>query len=456
MTSASSAKPQPLLPANAIPFLAYAPDIRKWRVIFIAFLMLCWEGVIPTFIGQPLSTGKYLVSALSLFGVAYFVFKLILGRARLPKNYIYPVLFFGYCVVVTFLSSYVINNYPPREWLFAQYMLAPLLIGFLFLLLGVNWKEVVYAMILSALICSLITIVDQFYQLPQLDIFQRGSINNRFGRRMFLMRVETGLSIAILLSFIVTRWRFDLKTIVALAIVAVDTFILFRVSESRQSMLTLALTMFYFILLGGIRANRLVFLSAIGAVLAGPLIWLLAGDYIEKFLTADDYLAEGNVLIRFEALNFYWEKFLETGGLGFGILSNGDDATNFFATAWRVGNGSWGYMIADIGIFSPLVQFGWIGLFAVVFITLRLGYAFVRMAKRVPPPHGAILYAIGAFMFGSMIHPWPMNYFTLDWTIFFGSLIWFACNDLLWRAEGSKALRRSSDDVAVGVSAAPA
>ena len=247
------------------------------------------------------------------------------------------------------------------------------------------------------------------------------------------MRVETGLSIVILTTWLLTHWKIDRIAVAAIFILSINTFVLFRISESRQSIATVLLSIFYFVALGGIRAKKLLYVMTVGLIASFPLIYFLAGDYISKFLSSSNYIADGNVEIRLDALDFYLDRFWDTGGLGFGVLSNGDDATNFFATSARVGNGSWQYLIADIGIFSPLVQFGWIGLFVVVFLTLRLAYMFITTARRMGRSESVLPFAFGCFLLGSMLHPWPMNYFTLEWTIMFGSLTWFTCNDLLAR-----------------------
>lgn len=395
------------------------------RIAFIAVLLLSWEGVFSAILGLPLSLGRYAVGALALLGVGIRALRFA-ARPRLGRFHVGPLLLFAYCVTVTLGYSLVVHNLPADEWLFAQYMLLPLLLTFLLASVGVSWREVLYGMILAATICSLITMVDQVVHLQQFEQFVRGSINDKANRRMFLMRLETGLSVAILSIWLFLHWRFDQRFLFALLLLAVNTFVLFRVSESRQSMLAVALSLTFFVLAGRLKTMRVLTVIAAGVLVVIPAVAWLAADTIEKFLTSDNYVADGNIDIRLQALNFYLGKFYETHGFGFGVLSNGDDATNFFAQAWRTGNGNWGYMLADTGIFSSLTQFGWIGLIAVVLITLRIGVGFVARARKLPVKQRALPLAIGCYFLASIINPWPANYFTLEWTILFGSLSWYA------------------------------
>lgn len=399
------------------------PDWR--RVAFVAVLLLSWEGVFSAVLGLPLSLGRYAVGALALFGVGIRGLR-FLTRPRVGRSHVGPLLLFAYCVTVTFGYSLVVNHLPYDEWLFAQYMLLPLLLTFILASVGVTWKEVLIGMIAAATICSLISIVDQFLYLPQFEQFVRGSINNRANRRMFLMRLETGLTVTFLSIWLFMHWRIDRKFLLALAVLAINTFVLFRVSESRQSMLTVLLALTFFVLLGKLKPMRVLTVAVVSVLVVIPAVLWLAYDIVEKLITSDNYAAEGNLDIRFQAVNFYWGKLMETNGFGFGVLSNGDDATNFFAQAWRTGNGYWGYQISDTGIFSALTQFGWIGLAAVVFITLRIGAGFVSRARNLPVRERAWPLAIGCYFLGSIINPWPANYFTLEWTILFGSLSWYA------------------------------
>jgi hypothetical protein len=161
-----------------------------------------------------------------------------------------------------------------------------------------------------------------------------------------------------------------------------------------------------------------------------PVLIILLMPYITKLLGADNYMREGNIDIRIQSMDFYWNQFKQTGGVGFGVLSGGDDARNFFAIAQRHGNGSWPFYLADTGILSALYQFGWGGLAFAIGMPLWLGTRFILLSKKLPSQVRVFPMALGCFLLGSVIHPWPQNYFTLDWSIMFGALTWYACSDL--------------------------
>ena len=406
------------------------PPLDWRRVLFVALLFLSWEGVVPAIIGLPISLGRYAVGALVLVGVGLSAMRFIvrpkISRARLGSSW-----FFLYCVAVTVIYSGLVHGLPPREWLFAQYMLLPLLIGYLFVSLRIGWRDIVFGMLVAATLCSVISLADQVLRLPQFDQFARGSINSRGVRRMFLMRVETGFSIVLLSAWLFLRWKMDRKAVLALLVLALNVLVLFGISESRQSMLTTSLALLFFVLFARLRPMRVLKVGLAGLFIGLPLVVFLARDILERLVTSDDYIVDGNISIRFQAIDFYMSKWTETYGFGFGVLSNGDDASNFFAQAWRIGNGYWGYMIADTGIVSALTQFGWIGLTLVLLISFRLAVGFIRIGRALPQDQRFVPIALGCFLLGSMVNPWPMNYFTLEWTILFGSACWFAYGNML-------------------------
>jgi hypothetical protein len=272
---------------------------------------------------------------------------------------------------------------------------------------------------------AILATVDQVHQLAFLDSFARGSINDIEARRLVLMRVENGAAAVLLFASMIGPGLPIRLRILSLVALSVLVFALFKVSESRQSILAVVLGIAFFYLFGGVRGSRKS-LSLLLILVAAPIVFfVILAPYVEKFVTASDYVEDGNILIRLQALAFYYERFTSTYGLGFGILSNGDNATNFFAIAHRVGNGAWPYFIADIGILSALVQFGWFGLALVILMSYRVSKRLISTRRGQDAHSNMPAFAIGCYMLGCLIHPWPMNFFTLEWTALFGGLMLF-------------------------------
>jgi hypothetical protein len=421
------------------------PKFSVGKTAILVIIMLAWEGLIPALLMQPVYIGKQLVSATILGGLGIWGLLKLRRGFTITKDGIGAMAALGYAVAVTLVYSVMQQHLPPSEWLLAMYMLLPLAIFPLLSLLGVSWREVFAGIIISASICSVVSIADQFGHFPMFDQFVRGSINNKFARRMFLMRVETACAVLMLLSW-VSLYFYRPRAILYGILLALVAFVLFRVSESRQSMTAVLIGFAFFVAVGGLNFKQLVRRIPLFVLVVLPVLIILLMPYITKLLGAENYMREGNIDIRIQSMDFYWNQFKQTGGVGFGVLSGGDDARNFFAMAQRHGNGSWPFYLADTGILSALYQFGWGGLAFAIGMPIWLGIRFIRLGRNLPAHVRVFPMALGCFLLGSVIHPWPQNYFTLDWSIMFGALSWYACSDLEARV---KAHNRSKQRVVV-------
>lgn len=421
--------------------LGNAPTVQSGTVsilpvLLLVLVMLTWEGVLPAILGVDVFLGKQIGALIIMFGWGFILLRPLTVRIVLGLDFLIAVSFISYCFIASIMYSTFLYSYPISEWLFASYMFLPLFIYPLLRGCGVSWRGVILAIVIAASICSLISIIDQFARFPIFDQFVRGSINDRAHRRMFFMRVETGASIVIVLFWLLGLQRRLKASVIALAVfsLVINVFVLFRVSESRQSIMAVLIATLLAILFGALPRERLVKLAPFGFIISVPVLYILVQPYLEKLAGANDYVRDGNLLIRFQSMSFYYSHFQETNGLGFGILSSGNNARNFFALAQRVGNGSWPFYLADTGIMSAFYQFGLVGLTFAVGMPLWLGSRLRKLSRFFRGEQRALLVGLGAFLIGSVLHPWPQNYFTLDWSIMFGSLAWFCCIDLDQRA----------------------
>lgn len=407
--------------------------LPTWRALLVCLLILSWEGLLPAVFNLPVHYGRYFVASLVIAGVVLWFFHGAMRHRWLsqPPNYFRTaVLFYFFTFATSAVYTNAIDTLPLSEWLLAQYALTPLLVGFFLAVLRVKWRDVIHGVVCAAMVGAILTTVDQVHQLAFLDGFARGSINDINARRLVLLRVENGAAVVLVFASMIGAGSPPRSRTLSLLALSVLVFALFKVSESRQSILAVVLGIAFLYLLGGVKGSRKL-PSLLFLLVAAPFVFFVfLAPYIEKFVTASDYVEDGNILIRLQALAFYYERFTNTYGLGFGILSNGDNATNFFAIAHRVGNGVWPYFIADIGILSALVQFGWFGLALVIYMSYRVSKRLISTRRGQHAHSNMPAFAIGCYLLGCLIHPWPMNFFTLEWTALFGGLMLFVSASL--------------------------
>ena len=122
---------------------------------------------------------------------------------------------------------------------------------------------------------------------------------------------------------------------------------------------------------GNARRRIAIILTAALALLAGELV--MADGPITRLTRSYESLVEetthdrGNVGIRFDCMQYYWNEFVASGYVGTGLLS----AARYSDAG--VGEGMLkGYNLADIGIAAVLFEFGLQGIIVTVWLVVRL------------------------------------------------------------------------------------
>lgn len=429
--------PKPIEPGDRSPiftnYFGITYDIRKLtsasilRIVFLALLLLSREGIPAVFVGLPVGTTNYLLSLLILAAVGKW---LITDAIRLNTiHYVFhPIAFFVYCVGVAAFSSTFFFNYDAREWVIGQYLIVPILVPVMYYTFGYSAKEIAYSLILGSTIGSLLIIIDQFFILSQLDVFYRRSVNagGDFRRIVFMKNEITWTTLYFIVYFMLNlKSNLLKKNFFKFTIFFLNAYALIQVIESRLAIASVLLGASALVLFGRIGSRRRAILIWLGLILAFTILPFALDKYIRALTDTQDYFRTGNVNIRLYELDYFWDYFLKTSGIGFGILSAGPSFSNLIAQgAWYSAH-AYSFYVEDLGILGALVQFGVIGFAWVIYINLSCLARFLKAGRNPDNPHNIIAITSFCYLFGGLLSPWPMNYFTLSWTVLTGWTLWY-------------------------------
>jgi hypothetical protein len=174
--------------------------------------------------------------------------------------------------------------------------------------------------------------------------------------------------------------------------------------------------------------QQIVFLT-FGLIFSLPILYFIFEQYISPILEVglEKYVIENNVQRRLDAADFFYRHFQETSGLGFGMMTLNLESNNFQAQAVD----SDYFILSDMGIMGSLYQYGYFGLVLVVIATLVMAVNFARVGWS-DHPLAAYSLIIACFILAFCLQPIPMNFFTLNWTVFLGSCLWYAMRRSAW------------------------
>lgn len=403
---------------------AVAP-VAYWRVTAVALLFLLWEGAIPALLGMPRYFGQYVVAGLTLAYAGLWLMRLLLGR-RTPTFLALLVAVFVWFFCVSAISSTFVFGYPFREWLFAQFLIVPILTPLMLHAWDVKPIEVAYGIVAAALVAAVLIVGANVGLGALLADFQRRSIYEGGYTRTVILKNEIAFG-AIYLFFHVLLSKQPLSSMLpqiasAMLLLYVTLFLM----DSRLALVAVLLAVgIGFVLFRGptVRKLPIFFLGLAAAIVIIPELY----DKYVGSLDLTNYIEAGNIQVRLDELAYFWPYFERTGGLGYGVFSNSADNENFAAFAThRLIPGYAGFGVQDLAIFGSIVQFGWIGLAVTVTATFWCLWSFFRFGRSASP-NRAIGIAGFSLMLGFILSPWPMDFFTLNWTILLGwSLLYVA------------------------------
>jgi hypothetical protein len=384
----------------------------SWRPILLAGLIWCRTEVPAEIVGLPRELMRQGVPALILGGAIVSLFAFLMGsrRFRLPDVQ-WSLLVIAIMFVVSFISANYIYPKPLNDWIFSFYSALPLLLVYPLILLRYTEKDVFNAIFLSAIIGCLLLIINDIRPLQFLEFKLLASHfydeSTRISLNPYMTQIFTIFVFAILLGKLpADRFLF------LLGLFGVLIFVQARLIELR---LILYGTAFSCLI------TKVLILLFIGIV---PAI-ILAEPYIRQLF--DDRLLiedEANILIRIETFHYFWDRFLETSGIGFGIMSATGETNNVLRPQWGV-YGWYGYNITDLGLYSAFLQFGVVGGLVTFYLTFKMIYVGYRGFRVMPEPDRWRPAVFATFLLASLFTPIPVNLITVTSKTLHGGLLLF-------------------------------
>jgi hypothetical protein len=404
---------------------------RPRNVAIVASLLFLAAGIPLTVFGLPMYVGPIVAAILIAVGIAFRLAQILLLGEKTTRWELGMCIYVGYCIAVSLFSNTVLYPQSWDGWVPALYVLMPLLVILPFTMLDVAFIDGIDAIVLVAIAGSLLVIVDHIYPLAFLDQYRRVAVADPDLRRIVLVKTE--MAFAFVVSF--ARLLDRRKTLTAVFRYAgsmiVIGFALFVISEGRLpiSATVIGCAIYIVFFIHGKRKLAIVPIISVLMVIIAPLA---LEKYIDYVIAIGD-LRQNDPSVSYRMTEYGYLKVLfdQTSGVGFGIMSQGGDHNTLLSFAAHYG----GYLsgagrlpveLADIGLFAALFQFGYLGFILVVCLTITVIRTLWKISRKGGPhPYKTEIGALAAVTIAFLISPLPMNFFSLDWTVQYGGLLWF-------------------------------
>lgn len=395
----------------------------RWAYgLLVAALLFAWEGFFAAILGAQTYAHRPLIGVL-LLALAAVRFGQIVMSFRYDRFELLSYAFFAWCVGVSAYSNIFIFQQDYNRWVFATYVISPILVLPVVKLLKLRAEDLFNGLLWAGVAASFLVVFDQVVHLPFMEIFVRGA-SAGIERRMVFLKTESAFAAVILLARLGASPNLvkAIPTALLLMVVGVNLAV---VTESRLAIAALGLAAVITALFAfkGARRAKVVFYGALAASAIAPVVlW----KYIEQAFSYTDYAAQDvSVNWRIRTFEYFWPYFERTEGMGFGVMSLGPEAGNFMSWANNyagiyAGIGRYPMLLNDVGITAALMQFGWVGLSLTVGFTVLMAVTLMRIGRT----RSVETFAVGALALAYMISPLPINFFTLEWSNMTGAVVW--------------------------------
>jgi len=403
------------------------PQRISWpKVVALSALILQSDGFLAAafdldevFWGQIFS-GFFLVMS-----VGYLIRLLLFPVRNRTIVPFLPVALLSLFVFISIISNTTIFPKPTGQWILSLYIYLPILSFYFLALLNYKEIEVIYSIFLSAIFATLLTYLDSFVYFEFLDFYSRRSIFGIEERRVVIIKYE----VVFLTIYAYQKLLANNKPAHLIGYIVVFFILVVMqagILQSRLSLLNIALSCA--IITTWMKPHnspgRLIVVIFIlsSVAIVSPFIF----DRYLEMLNQQDLLSNSqyNVSVRIDTFSYYYEAFLKTSGIGFGMMSSTGDVNNPIALGLE-----YGLNFVDLGVAAALLQFGVVGILAVLATTLYIASISYRAYKLLPARHRWRPAVLAAFIVGSVIAPVPANFFSLGFSTHFGGLLLF----LAWR-----------------------
>lgn len=401
----------------------------RFRSLFLAFLILLWEGVPIALFGGSRFLGPHAVSVFVLFGIIIYFLK-YKNRNRIDVWFLTPILLLIYCIFVTVISSMFFYENPATDWVPALVNYSPLLLIFLLEAMAVEIEDVLQAILIVAFTASIFLVVNVFFDLPFLQQYKTYSGFEMTNNRFILLKNETAFGIVISL---VRFFRFaNLKSLILYGfIISICIYSIVVVQEVRLVVGALFISLLCIFTFLFDKKAKFLF-SAVVFCFSLSVAPIIFAKYIDRASSTSNYAVEdSSVRWRLITVDHYYEYYKETFNIGFGIMSTSPDNSNILTYSYYKASqlygdaGYWGVYLADLSLLSALYQFGIVGLAFVVFMSASVCTVLIRFSRRKDIPYASDVGAVGFLMTFLIVSPWPLNFFTLSWPLMGGNVLWY-------------------------------
>jgi hypothetical protein len=334
------------------------------------------------------------------------------------------------CLASTIISSIFFFENPFSEWIPAVSNYSPILLIFLLKWLDINIDEMIQGVVIVGFTAAVLAIVYQIYPLEFMEAFKSAS---GFGseRRVIFFKNELAFTIVLSFSRMFTRKSF-IGSVSNLFVFLVTLYALIVIYENRVIIVAVFIAMMAYVIFI-LRGSRKVIAIITGLFFSLAVLPVMIDKYIDQLKGTSSFTQEdSSVVWRLNTIEHYQQYFDATHGFGFGIMSTGDEKTNIIAYSLHSASrlygdeaGAWGLFLADISFFSVLFQFGYLGLIYVLFMNFKAIKTLIKCGLMRAGDNSAELGALGFLMMFLVVNPWPLNFFTLTWSMLSGNLLWF-------------------------------
>ncbi|HYM32850.1 MAG TPA: hypothetical protein VEU47_16225 [Candidatus Cybelea sp.] len=412
--------------------LLHRIGLRRAAIVLFLVAVICQsENFFAAISGLDDATGRQAFAGLMLLAALAYLVRMLTNPGMPHSRFaLWPAIAFLVYIVTSAIANTFIFPKPLADWIWAQYILVPILGFYFFALLDVSERDLFLAVIVAGCFAAALLLADLSIQFPFMDAFARRSIfesgAHEVRRIVFLIDY---INIAYLFLFTLLWKRgHSLGFYVLMGLwIAVMMYVQATVVQSRLSLMG----MFFSIVILTLahrpqRSYGTAAFTVLGIIAVFAAVPTLLGPYI-ALLFQDDLIVNNqyNVLVRIQTLQYYWDAFVQSGGFGFGMAS----PTGLVNNVISHGLNDLHLNFVDLGIVAGLVQFGVLGLAIVLGLTFLVLRILYRAFRRLPDPDCWRPAAIAAFIVGNLMSPIPINLFSIQSGVFEGSIVLYLC----WR-----------------------
>jgi len=402
----------------------------RYQIALIIVLIALWEGFPFTFIGiDDDSIGCKIVAIISIIGLPIFLIKTFSGKSKISFYHTLSIVFVIWCFIVSFYFNNYVEPKPISQWLPSGYIVLPILLVFLLSATNTTIPDVEKSIVIIGIIGSAIAIIDSYLNIGILYFYHRNASDG--DSRIIFCKMPA------LFAFIISVTKlYNCRSFYQFIIYLLSSIItIYNVVILTESRLSLAGIIISIVMIGifVLKNSRRFYLIITGIIISVPASIYIIDNFFSKFESFDQYLnSDVSARFRQQEIALFSNVFSGTNGLGFGFMSLNRAYHNTLTFAAYdagnlVGTGKYGMALTDIGLYSALYQFGYLGIFLVLTYTLLAGVTLIR-SRRFGREFSSTA-AVGWLFLSLLVSPISINFFTIQFSAHIGALVFFMASE---------------------------